>query len=580
MSTDPATNSENDAASNKQLSVLQTAPIMAKRSLVVRTMDRVVPSKSKFLGLTWFLSVIGVIALFGNIQGESNQFYGIVESQLRSISFQYPVEIVDIPVVEGQRVERNARMLEVRRYDLDVNRLVLDEQINKIKAEHTATRHSVKAEISSLAAEQQAQIESFNTRIDSLETRHQLNEVLLESISNGAAGNSQAESPLKVKIRGLKAEKKQVLRMFQARIELQKQKFADISGPGDARIAELKKQKNELLRQSEALVVLAPFSGSVGSVMFKQGEQVDAFNPVISVQGNSTQHIKGYIHEAVSNNIQMGQTVWIKPLGASRQEHLVRGTVESLGSRIVEYPERLKRNPLVTAWGREAIINTHPGNKILQGEKVAIFLQRPQPLASRVAIFLNDYLPIAAVQALNRLDLNLAIGQPREIRIQIEEFSANQIEASGLVWNPDSQSFLLVSDEQSALFELTSNGRIVRQYSLDSIGKISDLESISRDGDNYYLAASLSHNKDKKLKSKRRKLCVFGSMKTAFLAVNQSIYIKCYRACPAIAAWTNIFENSLIKQSMEKRLISKHMLLSITAFISASKLRSRITATR
>lgn len=490
----------------KQLRVLPPVPVMAKRSLVTRTLDRVVPEKSKFLGFTWILAVILVVALFSQIQGEATQFYGIAESQVRSISFQYPVEIVEVPVVEGQRIDNNSRLLEVRRYDLDVNLLVLDERINEIRAEHAATRHIVTAEIASLEAERGAQIEAFKTKINSLETQLRHNQAVVDSISGGVDSAAPIESPLQVKILGLRAEKLQTWQMFQARIELQKQKLADISGPDDARIAELEKQKNELLRQSKALVVQAPFPGSVGSVMFEQGEQVDAFNPVIVIQGNHTRHIKGYIHEAVSNHVQIGQSVWIQSLSAVGDETLTRGEVESLGGRIVEYPERLKRNPQVAVWGREVVISVAPENTILQGAKVTVLLNQPQTILSSTIDLLNRYFPVTTAQAWNKSNPELTLDSPQDIEVQIAKLKPAQIEASGIVWNPESRSFMLVSDEQSALFELSTSGKIINQFSLDSVGKITDLESISRDGSNYYLAASLSHNKKQELKPKRRKL--------------------------------------------------------------------------
>jgi len=492
--------------SDKQLRVVPPLPAMTHHSLTARVLERVVPRKNRFLGFIWILAVIGVVVLFSNIQGEATQFYGIAESQLRSISFQHPVEIVEVTVVEGQRVDKNAHLLEVRRYDLDVNLLVLEEQINEIRAEHTATRHIVSAEITSLGAERSAQIETLNTKIDSLETQHQLNQALLNSISSDSPSTPSMFSPMQAEIRGLKAEKRKIEQVFQTRINLQKQRLANIAGPGDARIAELVKQKNELLRQSQALVVTAPFSGSVGSVMFKQGEQVDAFNPVISVHGNFTRNIKGYIHEAVSNKVEIGQTVWIRALSANGEDKLIQGKVESLGSRIVEYPERLKRSSLIAAWGREANIRLPSDNKIMQGEKVAVLLNRPQQITTSLLAMLWEYLPIATVQAWNNSEQNPPVEIPRDIESEIANLQTDQIEASGISWNPATGSFFLVSDEQPVLYEMSTNGKIIKQFPLDSFGKITDLEDISRDGDNLYLAASLSHNKKDKLKAKRRRL--------------------------------------------------------------------------
>jgi hypothetical protein len=236
-----------------------------------------------------------LLMLFNGLQGEATQFYGIAESQLQTVSFQHPVEIVEIPVVEGKQVGFDTRLLEVRRYDLDVNLQVIDEQIKEIRARQAATRHVVTAEIASLEAELSARLQALSTEIDSLESSHQLNQALLNSISSETVAQDSKPGPMRVKIDGLKAEKRRAGKLFQARIEQQRQKLADLSGPADARVAELEKNRTELHRQSRALVVRSPFAGSVG---FKRGEQVAAFVPVISVQGRHPGSVKGYIHDA------------------------------------------------------------------------------------------------------------------------------------------------------------------------------------------------------------------------------------------------------------------------------------------
>ncbi|MDC1286584.1 HlyD family efflux transporter periplasmic adaptor subunit [Gammaproteobacteria bacterium] len=490
----------------RQLSVLPKHPIMQRRSLVTRAMDRVVPRKGRFLGLTWILALAAVLALLHGIQGEATQFYGIAESQLRAISFQHPVEIVDIPVVEGERVEYDTQLLEVRRYDLDISRQVIDEQINEIEAQQQSTRHMASTEITNLKAELETQLQGLSTQIDSLESTQQLNQALLKSISSTTASTLAESSPMATRISGLKAQKAGLRQLFQAKIDQQKQRLRDLSGPAGARIAELEKKKLELDRQSQALVVRAPFAGSVGSVLFKRGEQVEAFKAVMSVQGIHPRSIKGYIHEAVSNRVQIGQQVWVQSLNAIGENQLVRGKVDSLGSRIVEYPERLKRSPLVSAWGREAIISLDPDNDILQGEKVTVLLDRPQPISVRLATLVGDYLPVAHVHAWVRDSPYWPATDLSDIDIQIDLPKTRQLEASGLVWDAGTARFLLISDEHSAVFELSQDGKLGARIDLPAESVVNDLESISHEGQYYYLAASLSRNHKGVLPAERRKL--------------------------------------------------------------------------
>ena len=119
---------------------------------------------------------------------------------------------------------------------------------------------------------------------------------------------------------------------------------------------------------------------------------------------------------------------------------------------------------------------------------------------------LENYIPISRVLAGAGDNEQFSGQSPRSIDIYIEGINPVQLEASGIIWNPSSQSYLMVSDEQSSIFELSPIGDIVSRIELDHFGKIDDLESISHDGKYFYIAASLSHNRSNKLKSTRRKL--------------------------------------------------------------------------
>ena len=107
-------------ARGKQLSVVNPLPMLRPPGMVDRALDRVIPRKSKLFGMLWLLGILAIALLFGNMQGSATRFHGIASSQQQDISFQYPVEIVQVPVVEGQPVDADARLLQVRRYDLDV----------------------------------------------------------------------------------------------------------------------------------------------------------------------------------------------------------------------------------------------------------------------------------------------------------------------------------------------------------------------------------------------------------------------------------------------------------------------------
>ena len=160
--------------------------------------------------------------------------------------------------------------------------------------------------------------------------------------------------------------------------------IAGNADPFEAELAELQDRKAELERQRDDLSVRASVAGRVGSINVRPGEQVAPFKSILTVHGESPRFVKGYIHENVYNKIAVSEIVWVQPIRPSQLEQRIEGKVESIGSRIVEYPERLNRNPRFPAWGREAVISLPEGSPLLMGEKVMISMQS-RPWSERVA---------------------------------------------------------------------------------------------------------------------------------------------------------------------------------------------------
>ena len=94
---------------------------------------------------------------------------------------------------------------------------------------------------------------------------------------------------------------------------------------------------------------------------------------------------------------------------------------------------------------------------------------------------------------------------PADIDVRIELPKSRQIEASGLVWYPPGEVYLLVSDEHAALFELSHDGVLRARIDLDDGDDVDDLESISQDGGYLYLAASTSKNRKDEWRAERGK---------------------------------------------------------------------------
>ena len=118
------------------------------------------------------------------------------------------------------------------------------------------------------------------------------------------------------------------------------------------------------------ILIFSPVTGVVGTVNAKEGETVAPFAAVLTVHTENPSYVKGFIHENVHNRIALGDAAEIIPLANGNKR--VVGSVMGVGSRIVEFPERLRRRPDVQVWGREVLIKLPDDNGLLLGEKVRI----------------------------------------------------------------------------------------------------------------------------------------------------------------------------------------------------------------
>ncbi len=339
--------------------------------------------------VAWVLAVVAVAVLGVTLKRESGHFYGITENLEQSISFPYPVEIEQALVVDGQEVKTGTLMLRLNRADLQAEIEVLKHQIAEKLAHHHETVVTLQGQINALQQDKKLRLSRLDTEISELRRQQKLNMKLLHSISGDeAAGKSAGASPMQAKLAGLQQQRLHVIEAAQSQIDSIQDQLAAVNAPEQIGVAELEARLAELSRQQARLVVKARYHGRVGSLLFRVGDQVPAFQPVLTLHSLAPKLVKGYIHEEVYNRVSMGQKVWLHSLAGNHAEP-IEGVVESLGARIVPYPERLLKNPTVSAWGREVVVRLEENNPLLLGERVLVDLERPVDLGQRIAGWLD-----------------------------------------------------------------------------------------------------------------------------------------------------------------------------------------------
>lgn len=259
-------------------------------------------------------------------------------------------------------------------------------------------------------------------------------------------------------------------------------------------IKNLEKDLKILLKEQEALYIFSKFDGHIGFVNFKIGESVSPFTPILTMHKQTPSFVRGYIHETLSNQVVKGKKVYIKSL-SSKQKVLAK--VQSVGTRIIEFPERFRRTPEIKIWGREVMIEIPKENSFLLGEKVFIEVIRKQSLT-----------------LLNRsvADEEYRVNLPYELtEMQRGALLDNLIEPSGLVYIPEINKYLMISDDnlehKPMVYMVNHDGSIdPHVIEVEELAEIKDMEAISTDENDFiYITSSQSKSRSGKRSELRQK---------------------------------------------------------------------------
>ncbi|WP_413294550.1 DUF3616 domain-containing protein [Bdellovibrio sp. HCB185ZH] len=306
-------------------------------------------------------------------------------------------------------------------------------------------------------------------------------------------GQSEWDSQLRIlKSRYDKLNAEMHLRQQLAGVVKDLDHLAPQADPLLVELEDTRKEISLIENRMKNLFVFAEVDGAVGAVNFKNGEKAPAFAPLITLVPLNPTYVNGYINENLSSTLTVGQTVEV----SSTSGKTVRGSVVSIGSRIVQIPERLLRIHTLVAWGREVVIKIPRNNGFLLGEKV--FVQKKWSMS----LLSQAYADEASVDSeLNQQD-------PREMEVPLNVGQTFKPEMSGIVFIPELKQFALISDDypqdRPVLFLMNEQGQLQpHQIQIDGLPAMTDIESISVQGDNLYLLSSLSPTKKGKIKPER-----------------------------------------------------------------------------
>ncbi|HEX2956470.1 MAG TPA: DUF3616 domain-containing protein, partial [Chitinispirillaceae bacterium] len=376
--------------------------------------------------------------------------------------------------------------------------------LDELKATRATQNTRSRSEIRQLQAEQIARVNEVKSEIKKMEAEYELNKKLISELrsmsgnrKNSFDSTAELSNPLLVEIAELKKELEIAKNPSQIVIERLNGELSGSEDPLNSQVERLTKELAMLNDKKEKLVILAPMDGVVGSVTFKEQEKVSPFDTIMTLHGESPSYVKGYIHENVHSSVSVGQTVVIHSLSNNFNS---AGDVVGVGSRIVEYPARLRKNQDIVMWGKEIVVRIPDDNKFLLGEKVVISVPYGES---------NNIFKLFVSKVFSGV-VHAAARTPEQR--QSDATPSTGIEASGVVYLKDLRQFLVISDEtvkkKPVLFLYDTKGNQVKEVIIDGLQSINDMESITEGDDGkLYIATSQSINK-KGVRAENRKLFI------------------------------------------------------------------------
>ncbi|MBN1577486.1 MAG: biotin/lipoyl-binding protein [Chitinispirillaceae bacterium] len=328
----------------------------------------------------YYVVCIGIGAVLAGItlsyRNEPTKFYGIADTKETIVNAEDGVAIKKLCVVQGQAVKAGDTIVILDQPELAIRINQIEntlEEYRKLLRYQTKTNEADRRQYQ---AEQKEKINEIKTQISELEAQYARNIKLVNDLTSlqkekrMIAEIEDGTNTLLEQINGLKRQLEAAEYTLNVDINRQKLLKNTDDDPTQAQIRRYTRELELLQQQRQQLVKTAPIGGMIGMVKFKEGEKISPFDTILTLHAAAPSYIKGYIHENVYSQVAVGDTVEVKSFADMKQG--ISGIVVGVGSRIVDYPERLRKRQDIPVWGREVLIKIPEDNSFLLGEKVLI----------------------------------------------------------------------------------------------------------------------------------------------------------------------------------------------------------------
>lgn len=322
-----------------------------------------------------YIGIAGVAILLLTIMGIQSyrtatvSFYGIAQTNALYLNYNYPVRVTEVHVTPGEFVAKGTPLLSLEiiptKHQLFTNQYEVDE----LKVRQSLMQQQRTHELNTTKIQKKLEIQTVNQKIQNLQAELTTKKKIASQLQTVSVSDSTF-LPLETQIQQLKSQKSLLQERFAsleaALFDLQTSGSKPLEYQIDKLNAEINFENSE---ENKLVVLTAPKDGVVNDIYYRPNMSVPTFETLVELLEPTPSTIKGFVHESDLVTLQTGDQIDIT--SAYDSERTYQGKVVGLGSRIVEIPERLRKNPKINSFGREVHIRIDvPDNTLVQEEKV------------------------------------------------------------------------------------------------------------------------------------------------------------------------------------------------------------------
>ncbi|MEQ8470741.1 MAG: HlyD family efflux transporter periplasmic adaptor subunit [Marinoscillum sp.] len=328
----------------------------------------------KKYALFLFWLILAVFLVFVAFTSEdSSAILAEVEPKRYAVSFQKAVRIKQLFAVPGEQVKIGDPLIRVERPDLLLEKENLQNKVALLKAnlEKKQLQKSNKLYLNDL--EFDLREKQLINEIESTKLRLAQQIKLKEGFKKLNYESESKSDTLLQNILSLLLDEKAIL---EREFKLNRQEILSVfdleTANTTAEIQLIEKELQLLEEEEKELVQFARVDGAVGSINVEVEELVPAYTSLLSVYENNPTIIRAFTNENNSLELISGTEVFVE---STNRQYKIKGKIIEIGTRVIQYPDRLRTFDQRPSWGREIFIEIPEESKFLNGEKVFVILE-------------------------------------------------------------------------------------------------------------------------------------------------------------------------------------------------------------